>query len=534
MSGAIRLNGFKDDTWINGIGDLFRRRDGVRWGVNLSIFPSKDEGYDATTLSNAPLLRRKTIVNQTKKYRHRYFERSFFINSTLDWELETLKNCPAVERVLPKESNQTCFVFELDDGTTVFIPQFELARALFFHNSYLARSSVIHDVLSNEFIVEYPSDNLNLIINVLETCNCPQEFFNDYGFRRVLAWILADSDARRAYDSIGSLQLMFGRDVGYYRRWNFQFEPPELREAEFKVKGNFDFHSKTLLVYEIESIKNIQANLPPKVEFYSPKFNRSVNGQGAGSGTRPVRPPMHNIDDEDDGSRENKPVILSSEQTEFAFQNAIETLKVCTRKKQKSSGREKSDDPDEASSDVSTEEQGPNGELPSSELDNLNEQTDDAHLYLNKFVSFFKMLELLEQEHGCEVNKFPLRKLPSTGKCTKHMLSDSKNPRCLSLVKVSSGSNEYYLLEVDTSDATKALSTKVINAGAIKDINSKLSSIESELLKSSLSWPKKYLDKLVGKENHSWVPHQKCSNKDAGLTIDEIRTWSQRFYLHLQ
>ena len=42
MNGTTHLKGFKDDTWINGIGDLFRKKDSKQWGINLSIYPSKD------------------------------------------------------------------------------------------------------------------------------------------------------------------------------------------------------------------------------------------------------------------------------------------------------------------------------------------------------------------------------------------------------------------------------------------------------------------------------------------------------------
>ena len=171
MTNSIQLKGFKDDTWLNGIGDLFCKTDSVRWGVNLSIYPGKETGSDSTSLSNAPLLVRKNIINPTKDYYPNVHEQSFEIFATRDWDVVQLKSCPALERPLPKELFQYCFEFSIEEGIRVFLPQFELARALFFHNAYLARSSVLHDVLSNEFIVEAEPKFNWAHIHVLDTCN---------------------------------------------------------------------------------------------------------------------------------------------------------------------------------------------------------------------------------------------------------------------------------------------------------------------------------------------------------------------------
>jgi hypothetical protein len=224
--------------------------------------------------------------------------------------------------------------------------------------------------------------------------------------------------------------------------------------------------------------------------------------------------------------------MISENTTEFEFDRAVQTSKISKKRKSVGRGQKDTEEPSEASRDVSTEEQGPNGDLPSAEWDKLNEQTDDAHLYLDKFTSYFAMLDLLEEKHGCEIVKYPLRKLPAIGKCKRHILETDGNPRCLSIIHISVDTTGYYLLEVDTSDASKALSTKVIVAKEIGDIATHLYEIERQLLKASLSWPKGYLDKLVGEGNHSWIPHQK-SNKDGGLSEECIEKWAGRVSVKL-
>lgn len=533
MNGSTQLKGFKDDTWINGIGNLYRKKGAIQWGINLSIHPKGDNGKDSTSLSNAPVLVRKRKINPTYDY---YFkessEKSFVISTTREWQVDRIGNCPARDRLAKREAGEYCFVFSLTDGTTVYLPQFELARMLFFKNSYLARTALEHDLLSIEYSPEYDEENDRTIVNVLDSFSGNKELFSDYGFRRLFAWILMDSEARRSYDSIGAYQLNHGYDVGQYRRWNFRFDPPALDGARMKVKGYIDTDSRTMLVHEIIGLRYIPMNVPERVDFYHPTFYTQVSGNGQGNGSGANRPPGHKVDDASEGSRENKPVVLEGYATEFEFDRAIETSKICEKKKPTGRGRKDDDEPGEASSDVSTEEQGPGGDLPSADWDNMNDQTDDAHLYLNKFASYFKMLELLEKEHDCQVVIYKLRKLPAVGRCQKHVVEPDSEPRCMSVAHVTAGTTGYYLLEVDTSDAAKALSTRVIRASAIGDIKFHLSEIEIQLLKASLSWPKEHLDMLIGEGNHFWVPHQK-SDKAGVLTTDEIEKWAERIHMRL-
>ncbi|WP_051125928.1 Tn7-like element transposition protein TnsE [Pseudovibrio sp. FO-BEG1] len=535
MNGIVHLKGFEENTWINGIGDLFCRQGGVRWAVNLSVFPRRQNGADATLLSNAPLLVRKSLINQTKGNYRQSLEKTFTVQRANEWRFDRLGNCPALERRLPNELRQYCFVFELRDGIQVFLPQFELARALFFHNGYLARSSVVHDVLSNEFAVECNEFNKATTIHVLQTCNCPLEMFNDPGYRRLLAWLLLDKNARRSYESISQSQLLYGRDIGQYRRWTFQFEPPPLTNVSLTVKGNFEPVSQTLLVYEVTGIKNIPANVPDQVEFCSPKFYANGNGAGErGQLTSPMPEPMqYNVDDNAEGSRENKPITLNVSNTEFEFAEAVATSRVAKKSRLARGGRKDNGQLENVFTNVSTEEQGPFGTLPSAEWDSLKEQTDDTHLYLNKFKSYFEMLTLLEDRYGCTVGKYPLRKLPALGKCRRHILETDGNRRCLSVALVTIGQLSYYFLEVDTSDAKKALSTKVIFATSIRAITDHLRELEERLLSGSLSWPNKYLDNLVGKKNHFWISHQK-SRKSGALTSDEIAKWAERVFSRLR
>ena len=87
---------------------------------------------------------------------------------------------------------------------------------------------------------------------------------------------------------------------------------------------------------------------------------------------------------------------------ELLFQKPINTIKVPQKERIVSSGKQDDGIPEKASRDISIDETSITGELPSADWDNIDDQTDDSHLYLSKFDSFFKMLELLKEKHKCQ------------------------------------------------------------------------------------------------------------------------------------
>ncbi|WP_348671310.1 Tn7-like element transposition protein TnsE [uncultured Idiomarina sp.] len=527
-----RLGGFEDNTWINGIGSVFKRADGSKWGINLSIYPRKTRGSDSVLLSQAPILIRKNVINPTRPFRRQGSEIEFTVDNLQKWATTDLESCPAKERDLLKERKSRFFVKTLPDGMTVYLPQFELARALFFHNAYFSRACMEHGILQNEFSVEHDVNNSeHAVITVLPNSTCPDNVFSDPGYRRYLAWLLLDDDARLSYESISKMQLESGFNRGSYRIWHFEFEPPPLQGVNLKVRGNLDTETNTLLVYEITELIDIPTDVPSDVEFFSPKFYVPELSGGRGGRGGDYRPPNHEVDEDQDSSGENDPVQIDGVKTKVEFAKAVNTHKTATKRKKV--GSSDSSEGGEASSLVSTEEQSPMGDLPSAEWDGLDETTGDMHLYASKFESFSKMLDLLVTNHQCKVEVLAFRKLPSVGRCKMHLMRDDSTPRCWILVRATVSGNQFYLMEVDTSDAAKSLSTKVVMASSEQAVVERLSEIEIKLLKKSLSWPKDYFDSKFGKESHFFIVHQ-ASDKAGVIRQASIERWAGNFHNHLQ
>lgn len=524
----FRVDGFSDDSLINGIGSLFRRGDGSRWYINLSTSPVKSE-RSYLTLSQAPVLARQRVLNSKIEVSKKGYHKSFTIKGTEDWQVVKVKDCKVINHHRKADGEQYCFVFQIDDDITIYLPQFELARALFFHDGYLSRTAMTPDVLEAEFDVMVNNYTGIASIDVMPSCTYKIDYFNEPSCRRLLSWILINESARRSYESIGRYQLLEGKELGKYRVWDFKFDPPLLENTRFSVKGWFNPDLNSMFVHEIEGLAGIPIDLPEKVLFSHPNFTKDVSGKGNGgyaAGTE--RPAEHNIDDEASANTDNKTVIIKPPSIAMSFDKAVETIKVAQKKRISSNGQKDDEAPDTASKDVSTDEATIIGELPNADWDNLVDQTDDSHLYISKFESYFRMLELLKVEHGCEVISYPLRKLPKLHRCTKHLLATDGNPRCLSVSYIKTNGIAYYLLEADTSDTNKPLSTKAIRASAIENIDDFTENVEKKLLRGSISWPKDYFDYQVGLNFHFGISHQK--SKECGrLTEEDIRMWAFRF-----
>lgn len=530
MAQRTRLKGFADNTRINGIGSFVRKRNGIRWSINIDTDPPRIDNKLGITLSQAPILANRRYLNPTEPMQTKGYVKSFEIQDTQYWRKETLAACPIRRTYANQEAQQYCFSFFIEDGIKVFLPQFELARVLFFHNAYLARASLEHGVFENEFDIKELTEQYALI-NVLNSCNCPAPFFRDPGYRRLLGWILTDINAKISFESIVMHQLREGYDKGIYRWWNFQFDPPPLKETKLRVSGRYDQNTHTMLVFEITGVYDLSSDMSEEIIFYSPKFYIPVQGTGNEGGTRgDASADDYNVDDEEDTAEEGSPILLDAPKTELSFKEP--SLTTATAKKKRPAGSGKKDESETGDSekndeDRSTEEQNEDGKAPGADWDGLDEQSDDAELYLNKFESYMEMLNLLKSEHGCSVKTYKLRKLPAVGKCKKHLLVTDGNPRCLMVAHVVSNNVAYYLLEVDTSDTNQPLSTLVIYASAAEEIQEQVAEIEKRLLKKSLSWPKQYLDNAFGKSGHFGISHQPVG-KDAFLTMEDIKKWAER------
>ncbi len=208
MSGN-KIDGILDNSKIQSIGSLFRKLRGSRWEINLILSPKQDR--TGLTMSNAPVLVRRRILNPTEDTTPAGYFRAFTIPSTDEWQVKLLADYPIQDAIRWMDRDEWCFNFVADDGIQFFLPQFELARVLFFQNAYLSRTALEPDCLNAEYDVQYLSPD-QAQINILPSSGFPSNFLDNYGTRRLLSWLLLDQDVRRSFESIGKNQKQNGND----------------------------------------------------------------------------------------------------------------------------------------------------------------------------------------------------------------------------------------------------------------------------------------------------------------------------------
>ncbi|WP_151790507.1 Tn7-like element transposition protein TnsE [Acinetobacter junii] len=515
---------------IKKIGSLFKKHNSGSWAINLALEnENKVTETTYTSFSNAKLLRKNSHINPTQEYPKGYNLR-FKISSTQDWLSSVY------DSNLPKgKFIEHYFLFDavrvdqfgqpMSKTIKVRLPQFELARSLFFYTPYLARSAILENSLSIDFDIVSKPDHY--LINILPACSYPISHFNDAGIRRILSWILLDRDIRRSFESISQFCTQYGYDFDQYRIWNFCFNPPQLDDVIFDTYGYYRAETSEFFVNEISGFQKISSHISKEVEFYSDKFIKSKSGgkTESSSGTK-NNGKEPTIKDDEEGNNDDVQII-DVVPTSFEFLEAIETRKASKKSRHINYGIKDQDLPStNESSGVSTNEPVSAGSVPSAEFNGAEDETEDLHLYLDRFSAFQQMIDLFCKENPVKNFNFQLHKLPNIQGHSKHVKTDG-NPRCVAEVSFQLNNQNIIILEVDTSDNKKPLSTRVL---LLKDLNQWNQIDRAKVLElvvtQCLRWPKGIFKHICYK--NSTLNHPRMNLKRQEISESELKNWADR------
>lgn len=528
-----KIKGFPKDARIEQTGDLFRRAETPEWRINLNISHDEIREHRHTLFSNATMLAKRRLINPTEVHSPSGFHLRFQVDSSQNWISS-----------LNQESNQSQTTFQLNkfifkanwldknsklkQAVTIHLPQLELARALFFFTAYLSRSALHKNILGIDFDIQPQEDSI--LINVLPSCSFPISHFNDAGIRRILSWILLDQEVRHSYESIAKHCTKYGYDSKNYRHWNFSFDPPMLKNVIFDAYGYFKPETSEFFVNEITAFSNLSSGVSKPVDFWHEKFKKSGKAKGGTGQDRGTPGQEPTANDDEDASDDGNPSIIETTQTLFNFINPVETRKVAkqTRRGSSQNGEPnpESDDPP-GNGEVSTDEPHSGGVLPLGEFEGAEDESDDVDIYLNRFAAFQQMVELFCSRHGI-LSSMELRlyKLPALKGFSKHLKNDG-NPRCITEVRFALKQKRYVVLEVDTSDNLKALSTQVLCVEDLGQWVIDFKDIQELLITKSLLWPRKRLEK-VSLNNHWQLNHPRMDQKNQQISASELENWATR------
>ena len=527
-----RIIGFDDDIKIVHIGNLFKYENNPRWFIHVWFNPIQEKKY--VSFSQMPLLARSRILNQTNREDSELETGAVNFNNQIYLEEIKLSECPVLElepdSIRKFEGYEWGFKFKQQNGLTVYLPQLEFARVLFLTSAYLSRAAMSTAEIINDFDIHMDTQADKAVINVMGTTSFPMRAFNYTTVRNTIAWILLDPNARDSFTSIARNFNMESDFTDSLRTWLFHFTPPDVTDWGLEYKGRLDRTGNNLLIYEITAVEIVPV-IPSLVEFRHRTFKGykmigSLDSKAEGSYRQ--RPDEIVINDEGSSSSRSEQVILQNTALNTLFKKPFKTTKNTGKEKIKGKAEKEEEGAEVVIDAVSTAEPEHGGELQAADFASGENQTDYTEFCEDRFSGFFRMLEVLETAHGFKILNKITYELPNSGRSNKHLLK-SGDPRMICCVTVVRRGTRFKILEIDTSDGLRMLSTRVVMGVDDKHWKDNYSSLRHRIVATSLSWPIAYLNQVFGKDRHVGIAHP--FNKASGtgnIPSDSIPSWAGR------
>jgi len=521
----------QNDSLIASIGPLFRRHTNSDWQINVTLTPLQQKKY--FSVSQLPVLVRGRILNRTKDVLPVDFFGEIPITNTASWVEARLKTCPINVPQSRGDGMQLCFVFK-HKGITHYLPQLELARALFFKNAYLARVALVQQGLRSDFDIIQNDEPSPTVINILPNCTLAKFQLSNSALRRALAWILLDAETRKSFESINRYELIQGYDSAKYRSWDFKFDPPPLTGARLRFRGRYDEITRTIFVYEVLSISNIQHRCPGYIEFNDLRYREMGEYEGNKSAQKAKPASRSTIDDEVVPDTDQSVMPIDTTGVEFDFVNPPQTARTGNAPSGGNAVRIVSECESPSAGDlgrVSTDEASVQGTVSPGDYQELGDDNEDYESFVSKLELFDAVVTHLVARPDCQLIAREIRALPRIIGYSKHLLADGR-PRFIARYVVQIVGIHGVLLEPDTSDNRNHLSTLLIKVSSeLMSWEQDIEELETLLVRSSLVWPTEFLDKKFD-INYKRIAHRKSSsssiNSAEGTAI--IKRWADQIY----
>ncbi len=136
----VPIDGFDKNVRIVHVGDLFKKIGMKDWKINVFGSPIQNKKY--TRFANLPLLSRDKIINATTPERPSV-DRIVHLRPKHQIEsvfLSDFSELSDYESIVRAEGMQKAFKIKQRNQPTIYIPQLELAKAIFLIDSYLCRA----------------------------------------------------------------------------------------------------------------------------------------------------------------------------------------------------------------------------------------------------------------------------------------------------------------------------------------------------------------------------------------------------------
>ena len=522
----MKIKSFPENARITFLGSIFKENKQVNWNINIGLENHYTNSADYqkymikhARFSNMPLLAKNRRFNQTK-------EIPPYNDSIITIKIEDFKNW----QITTSKSGQYLFRHIVNDlkgahkNIKINLPHIELARVLFFHNAYISRAALTQGKLTAEYYI-VPEEH-QTTIHVHEFCGFPSYQYDNVGMRRLLSWILLDTEARASYESISKHFLSEQFRTKTQTFWNFIFAPPSLRGAEITMKVYFSEKNEQYYVNEIIGIANLPTDISNEVIFCSPNFTvkNSYEKTGGSSGGRTSANDDPTIDEEKEADSDRKITKIESPKIAMSLASPYETKKAILKRSGKKGIPNQNDVEILPDHGVSTGEATIFGEIGRGEFENVQDESDDLEFFMKRFEAFKVMVEKFASQHHIQPI-IHVHKLPAVNRSKLHRTHDG-NPRCIIEVQLNFQGKRFVILEIDTSDNLKPLSTLIVKISDTDSWNSYFPTFQKQVVKRSLRWPTVKFLQDIG--------IRKTFNHPRNLTEmaesdEEFKNWGRRF-----
>jgi hypothetical protein len=142
------------------------------------------------------------------------------------------------------------------------------------------------------------------------------------------------------------------------------------------------------------------------------------------------------------------------------------------------------------------------------------------------------MVSLLQKKYSWELEQENVFALDKVGRSRLHCLKTTGKPRQVKVVRLSKKTDDglfnVRLLELDTTDGVKAISTKVLQQDDQEKWQNILDSLKAQLVKKSITWPNDILNSACKNKVKSLIhPHCVDSNIN-NILKEDIERWADR------
>ena len=164
------------------------------------------------------------------------------------------------------------------------------------------------------------------------------------------------------------------------------------------------------------------------------------------------------------------------------------------------------------------------GEIGRGEFENAHDESDDLAFFMKRFEAFKVMVEQFASQHRIQPI-IHVHKLPAVNRSKLHRTHDG-NPRCIIEVQLSFQGKKFVILEIDTSDNLKPLSTLILKISDTDIWNAHFPTFRKQVVKRSLRWPTAKSLQDIGIRKTFNHPRNLAEMAESD---EEFKNWGRRF-----